>query len=42
MDEDIHVDGEDDSVVHCGRLPFGGGNEYECGVLLKWNKKATR
>ena len=29
-------------LVHCGRLPFDGGNQYECGVLFNLDRKSLQ
>ena len=29
-------------IVSCGELPFPGGAEYDCGVLLDLNNKVLK
>lgn len=39
---DAYVDSEDKSLVHCGQFPLSMGNEVECGVILKPDKKVLK
>ena len=36
------VDEEEHSLIHCGKIPFPGGNEYECGAVLNADTKVLR
>ncbi len=36
------LDDDDPTLVRCGKLPFQRGGTFECGVVLKPDKKALR
>lgn len=36
------VDEDDSTLIHCGKIPFPGGNEYSCGAVLYPDEKVLR
>lgn len=42
MSANVYVDPADDTLVHCGNLPFAGGEQYECGAVLKPDPKMLK
>ena len=39
---EAYVDSQDKSLVHCGQFPLSMGNEVECGVVLKPDKRVLK